>query len=292
MAKKKGLVKAGSTALSTFVEELRKEALDVGSREVLTAPRISFEGGAISIAGTDVPINRDRSRYEIPVIIADFTNEKSFYLRPYSKDDPQTPACWAFGDEEKHLTPLKINPGGANGFPEKDSVVGKLQSQSCAVCPHNVFGTADQGDGKRCKDVRRLLCLPANLKVEQVPKAEALIASIPATSLNNWKKYVKGLKAAGLPVTGIRTLMYVEKYKSAYVIQFEPCGPDFNPVTDLSESVIEERMYRALKARKDGLREALFSPYPIINEGEAKPKVKKPSKTDKAKASKRAKKVS
>jgi hypothetical protein len=229
-----------------------------------------------------VPINATRKRYELPVIITDFTNEKAFYEYEYKEGEGQTPVCYAFGDDEKALTPLKING-------QKDNTVPLKQNDVCATCRHNVFGTAERGEGKRCKDVRRLMVVAASVTDKQMMKTEALLAAIPPTSLTNWKKYLKGLKELGLTPWGVRTILYTEKWKATFQVKFEPCGPDYEPVDNIEDALVSEEIYNAIKAKQPNIREQMFQPYPVVAAAERK---KKPTKAEKAKASKRAAKVS
>jgi hypothetical protein len=272
----------GTTAITNWREQMRKDAIDVAAREILVAPRVSFKGGAIAVNGQDVPINATRKRYELPVIITDFTNEKAFYEREYTEGEGQTPVCYAFGDDEAALTPLKING-------VKDNTVPLKQNDACATCRHNAFGTSERGDGKRCKDVRRLMVVAASVKATQVPKTEALLASIPPTSLKNWKKYLKGLKELGFTPWGVRTILYTEKWKATFQVKFEPCGADYEPVDNIEDAAVDEDLYKALQAKQSNIREQMFGPYPVISANEAP---KKKTKAEKAKASKRAAKVS
>jgi hypothetical protein len=281
--KKDALEKRGTTALTNWQERMRQQAIDVAAREVLTAPRISIKGGSLTVNGQDVPLNKNRGRYELPVIITEFTNEKAYFDTPYVEGEARTPVCYAFHNDEKLLTPLKING-------EKDNLPPKKQADSCAICPHNAMGTAEQGDGKACRDHRRLMVLAASVTAGQVPKSEALLLSVPPTSLKNWKKYLKGLRDLGFTPWGVRTLifLYKEKGKAYYNIGFEPCGSDFEPVESIQDAMVTEDLYIAIEAKQPAIRDQMFAPYPVITGDDEKPKK---AKGDKAKDKKRAAKV-
>ena len=78
---------------------------------------------------------------------------------------------------------------GSTDAPECSSLDGKTpnagdnrQSEKCATCPHNVFGS--KGAGKACSDYKRLVVLPlVNGKAVSTP----CILDVPATSLKTPK---------------------------------------------------------------------------------------------------------
>lgn len=239
--KKDALAKRGDTLPANWKEEMAAEARQVAAREVLLAPRISLKNGVIRIG--------DQKLDELNVIVADFTCEKTFHEKGYVEGENTTPVCFAFGDVEADLKP---HPTSA-----------KPQAENCATCPHNRFGTADQGKGKACRDHRRLMVLPGDVKPDDVPTAESLMLSIPPTSIKGWATYIKGLKELGRTPWSVITNMVTGPLKSAFGVFFK-----------LADEV-DGRVYMAIKKRQPALREQLIAPYPPPSEESEKPKAAK-----------------
>lgn len=227
--------------------DMAAEAKDVSAKEVSYAPRISFKGGRLSVAGTPVKDN------VLEVVVVDAGFSKAYYTEAFDADHPTTPKCYAFGRDEGTLKPHPQAP--------------EPQSGTCAVCPHNKFGTADQGKGKACKDERRLMVIPGDTKAQEVQKAEVVMAIVPPTSLKNWGNYVKALSAMGRTPWSVVTKLSVEPLKSYFQILFEPV------------SKLDGIIYAAVKAKQPVVEGQMFAPYPTLEEGEEEqPKKAKRSK--------------
>jgi hypothetical protein len=104
---------------------------------------ISIKSGVMSFNGSPVPGNA------LDVVVVDSVLENQLYLGKYNPDVVQVPDCFAFGRNEKDMVP------------HKDSA--NPQADSCAECPHNEWGSADTGKGKKCGNVRRLALIPADV---------------------------------------------------------------------------------------------------------------------------------
>ena len=71
-------------------------------------------------------------------------------------------------------------------------------SPKCISCPMNQFGSAKEGRGKACKNMRRLVIL---LDGEQFP----IRLTLPPTSLKPYDEYVCRLRTKGLPPNAVMT---------------------------------------------------------------------------------------
>jgi len=80
----------------------------------------------------------------LDIVIVDFISANTFYEGAYNKDDIVPPTCFALGTNPTQLVPSDNSP--------------VKQSDTCASCPMNQFGSA--GAGKACKNGRRLAVLP------------------------------------------------------------------------------------------------------------------------------------
>jgi hypothetical protein len=233
--------KAAPGKLASWQQEAAQEAKDVAAREQINGQRISFKGGQISIGGEPVGD-------KLPVIITDFCCGKAFYEEGFQEGVAQTPGCYAFGYDEKTLAPHPQSPS--------------KQAETCAACPHNKMGSAEQGKGKRCKDERRLAVISST--ADDAEKTDVFTASISPTSIRNWANYVKYLREQGMVPWSTFTEISLHAIK----------GKAYKEIRFTNLDGMTEEMYRAIKVRQEGgsIKEQLMAPYPNIEVVEPKPR--------------------
>ncbi|MFZ5831263.1 MAG: hypothetical protein ACOY3P_14320 [Planctomycetota bacterium] len=83
----------------------------------------------------------------------------------------------------------------------------------CEVCPMNQYGSAHNGVGKACKEVRLLFLLRSG---QVLPN----LISVPPGSLKNAKKYLLGLATAGIPYHGAVTRLSLDKASNAQGVSY------------------------------------------------------------------------
>lgn len=114
---------------------------------------------------------------------------KIYYPGAYTEGDQDAPDCFS-------VDGVRPDPGAA-----------KPQSPTCAVCPHNVWGSkvTEQGNKtKACSDNRRLAIVPyPDLRNESF--GGPLLLRIPPASLQELKTYEQGLMELGLPYQAVIT---------------------------------------------------------------------------------------
>lgn len=247
--------KRGSTAVTDWKKQMEEQANAATDMEKGAAlgRAFSFKGGKMMFDGQPVQGNR------AIVVIADAIIEKGFYDGAYDPDNPEPPACYAFGYDPDEIAPN-----------EED--VADLQCESCELCELNKFGSADTGKGKACKDVRRLMLIPAgkytkgdDIELYDDPdhfaRAEMATAKIPPTSLNAYASFVR--QVAGTmkrPPHGIFAEMICEPDdRTQFKVFFEPIDmvPD-----DLMPAVME---------RHEEAKRLIAQPYTYPSEEEKKP---------------------
>lgn len=172
-------------------EQLRAQAAAMADR---TTP----PGGNKILAGNDKMFKLpDGSKVpELEAVIVDFVTVHSFYERPYDPKNILPPGCFAVGLNPKDLTPVQESPN--------------LQAETCQVCPMNEFGSA--GEGKACKNSRRLALLPLNEAGDDVdPEAEILILDVSPTALKGFDAYVQGVsRTFQMPPVGVITTITLD----------------------------------------------------------------------------------
>lgn len=167
-----------STAVTNWEEKLSQMAKTSVEQEasVSTGAFINTRGGQLS--HNDQPIADNR----LECIVVDAIIENCYYEDDFDPDNPMPPVCYAFGRDDAEMVP---HPEAPN-----------KQSETCATCPMNEFGTAPRGKGKACKNIRRLALIPAKpLEEEAIEKGEVAFLKVPVTSVRGWAAYVRTLEA-------------------------------------------------------------------------------------------------
>jgi len=248
----KELEPAKSRAVGDIQKQLQEQAEQAANME-RGAPMgrsFSFKGGQMVFDGAPVKDN------EVVVIIAGAVIEKSFYDNNYDPDNPEPPVCYAFDTDPDNLAPIPDD-------------VADLQCDTCAECPWNKFGSADRGNGKACKDVRRLALLPAGTiqrngdidlveDAKELAKAEFGFAKLPPTSLTPYATFVRQVaNTMKMPPHGVYAIMKCNPdTKNQFVISWE--------VID----VVDPKLLPTIMQRHDDAMEALVQPYTYPSEEE------------------------
>jgi hypothetical protein len=226
--------KKPGTALVKWEEELEGYATETAKGiSVSEGKFISFKGGRMSFAGADIPDD------EFNGVIIGWTHHNAYYdpdIR-YDADNPQTPICYAFGQDEEEMQPHEDS---------KDK-----QCDSCAECPFSKFESAKTGRGKACKNTFRLAII-AESDLDDIDSAEVVYLSVPPTSLKNFANYLaKDLKNLKRPHWFVKTLISrVPDDTSQFRVTFKHV-----------ESIEDGELYEPLKALWKKTMEGIDFPY-------------------------------
>lgn len=230
-----------TTDIANYDEELAALA---GKAAGLTASGgggkfFSTRAGQLSYDDAALPGN------QMCVIVLGHCLENVYYAESFDADNRTPPACFAFfkGDPEAKDDMAPVPK-------DLDDPVFDKQSDNCAECPQNEWGSAEKGRGKACGNRRRLALIPAGsykpvgrgggfeLEVfkdedflDHIAKAEVAYLKVPVTSGKLWDGYVKQLNdQMRKPPFAVLTRVYLEPdSKSQFKIQFElleECGPE------------------------------------------------------------------
>lgn len=142
------------------------------------------------LPGADNPDEPDFSK-EIEGVIVDHYPVNAYFEEEYS-GQAQPPSCSSMDGK------LGIGcPGGA-----------------CANCPLNKYGSADDGKGKKCKNLRRIYILRSG---EILP----LLVTLPPTSIRNFSDYIsKRIVTKGMKACDVVTKMTLTVEKSSSGIKY------------------------------------------------------------------------
>jgi hypothetical protein len=223
--------------------ELAEKATAARANESSGTLRIEHKSATLYIDGNKVKENK------LKIIVLAYNFSKSYFSEAYDGSGG-TPDCYAYGTAQE---------GEATMVPHEKS--RDKQHDQCKGCPHNRFGTALQGNGKRCNDTRKLLCIVEVNDPESIKKSEVRMLSVPKGSLKNWGAYldsIKDLSVTGSP-SAVVTELSADPSEKAYVLTFKP-------IAKLSR---DQAM--AVIARGQQEEPKLFQPWPEIQKDEPTP---------------------
>lgn len=257
------MAKKTESGIVRWDEELAKEATAAAAMESNTGGGkfLSVKGGVLSWNDSPMPGNK------MAVIVLDHIFENVMYTAEYDPENPASPDCFAFGRDETTLEPHKVVVDA-----------GTAQEGPCKDCPMNVFGSADKGRGKACRNTRRLGLIPAGsfgpgdkfkliTETEYYEKSEMGFFKLPVTSVKGFAGYVKQVAAAlKRPPHGIITrLSVVPDAETQFKVTFEPMQN------------VPDSLMGAVMKRREETKSTIDFPYSpqVAEEPKAKTKVAK-----------------
>lgn len=126
-------------------------------------------------------------------VVLDHRNFNRYYTKPYDPQNPTPPDCFAIAKDFDSMSPY--NHEGV-----KDP-----QSNDCASCPMNQFGSGPTGKGKACRNMVRLALARPDASANDDP----MTLEVPPSALKHWNKHVNHLQTAGmLPVQVITEISF------------------------------------------------------------------------------------
>lgn len=177
--------KASSTAIVNIQEALKAQAAAMANR---TSPAT---GNSIRVTQDKMFALPDGTKDAGPIdlVIVDFVSRNEFYEGAYDPNNIAPPVCFAIGDEPRSLAPSPNSPAP--------------QSDTCANCNMNVFGSA--GNGKACKNTRVLAVLPP----ESDADTPLWQLKLSPTALKSFDGYVNNLARGGMvPVQMVTSVSF------------------------------------------------------------------------------------
>lgn len=199
---------------------------------------ISFRGGAPSLGGVNLP-------NPLPLVLLAYGYERTYYSKAYQPDVLSSPDCYSFDGETPH---------------EKANVP---QSDRCATCRFNEFGSAQNGKGKGCKEGARFAAIHADAleSPEKIAAATIVQGRLSVLNSKGFRQYVGFFEEAEQPVWASVTQMSVTPdSKSQYAVHFS------NVVADLDDTDLD-----AIAARVDEAEKLLTQAYPDLEESPKAP---------------------
>lgn len=163
---------SGSTDIALIDSQLSQDAAALRSQ--IGAPsgnkiKIEPKGAFVLPEGTELGD-------EIQVVVVDFMNRNMYYSVPYTPNEVVPPDCYAFGRTIADLAPESDSPD--------------RQSDNCAKCPMNAFGSARIGNGKACANrywVAVLVIDPDNPDAHNEPDAPIYLLDLSPTNRRSFE---------------------------------------------------------------------------------------------------------
>jgi len=161
-----------------------------GERSVLTK----------TVDGEEIPV----PSIDVVIIKANKGTSKVFYMKGYQEGaENQKPDCFS------------------NNGTHPDASVEKPQAKSCAVCPHNQWGSKvgdNGGKGKSCSDSVRLAVAQPDLL------NDPYLLRVPPASIKPLGEYGKALAKRGVPYTAVVTKLGFEMDSPTPKLTFRATG--------------------------------------------------------------------
>jgi len=197
-----------------------------------TGSYISFKNATLKVDGQTVPNNTA----DVRVLAA--IGERSWYPEAFDADVAQVPACYALDSDEYH--PDSTDP----------------QSETCAECKWNKWGTAvnsrgEPAKGKACREGARVIVVPANVPLKSAPM---YTAKIPVTSLSTITAFTSRCQQAQkLSGEFVTTLSVTEDKKSFFKVHLT------------MKEITNDMDMELLLNRQDAAYQLAMTPYPVLD---------------------------
>lgn len=191
-----------SETLPVSIEEKIKQELQEQSGQLGALPsnKIQLKGKNFTLPdGQSSPGPMD-------AVILDFIWFMVHYPGVYNANNPQQPNCFAIGRDKPETGLLRPH----------DSVATP-QYSDCKECPKNAWKSAPTGNGKACKNQRRLILVPPKFTEE----SEVMTMYVSPGGLKNFDSYVSRLKNEHgiLPVQAVTKISF-DTNQSYPLLQF------------------------------------------------------------------------
>lgn len=226
--------KSPGTEIVDWEKQMEEQARMATEAEKLSSGGRFFSTKAGVLAFDDTPMPGN----QMAVIILDGIHENLYYGSSYDPDNRAPPKCFAFSREEDG-TSIDEEDMAPHEIVDKETDTFERQSDTCAECPMNQWGSAEKGRGKACGNRRRLALIPAGSYVslgkgkgyelelfeddEVLAKADLAFLKLPVMSAKNYSRFVHSIKDEfRRPPHGVVARIWLEPdAKSQFKIEFE-----------------------------------------------------------------------
>jgi hypothetical protein len=161
----------------------------------------------IGLKNKEFTLPNGQSGPTIEVVVLDFAWFMVNYPGVYNSNNPQQPNCFAVGRDNPSSGLLKPHESAAD--PQHDN---------CEECPKNQWKSAASGNGKACKNQRRLVVLAPDATEDSEP----MTVYVSPGGLKHFDAYVSRLAAEhGVLPVQVVTEMSFDKNQTYPLLQFK-----------------------------------------------------------------------
>jgi hypothetical protein len=195
----KDLVAETEQLMQQFADQLSTNQTNISN--LVDEARVSFTKGRFLIPGRPEPVD------DFNVVILDAKINRAYFEGAYDANNITPPICHATSNT------------GEDVRPDADSE--SPQSEDCASCKWNKFGTAHAGKGKACSEHYELLCAsPDDIN-------NTIIYRVPPASIKKFKDLIASTGAAPIQSLVVNISQGDSEYHSpVFTIQGQ-CSVDF-----------------------------------------------------------------
>ena len=151
-------------------------------------PRISIKGSRFRIVEGKTETVLDQVKLNVVIVGANPRLSKTYYAKQWDpNDEPTGPDCFSLDG---------IGP---------DASVQDAESDLCASCPKNAWGSKISGNGqqiKACSDQKRLAIVAA-----EDPEGPVYLLQVTPAALKGLNQYQKELSVRGIPPEVVKTVL-------------------------------------------------------------------------------------
>lgn len=160
--------------------------------------KLSFKGGVISLAG-------NRLDNPLPIVILAYGYERTYYSTAYQPDVFTTPDCYSLDG---------VAPAANATVP---------QSDRCATCRLNEYGSAPNGKGKGCKEGAVFAAIHADAleSPEKIMSAQIVTGAPSVLNSKGFRSYMDALLPNGPSWSVITMLTNEPDSRSQYALSFQ-----------------------------------------------------------------------
>ena len=174
-----------------------------------------------------------RPELEVVIVRAAPVISKVYYQEGFVEGSSAPPDCWS-----------------VNGL-VPDAAAPKKQSNTCAGCPQNAWGSriSDAGKaGKACSDNKRLAIVPAD-DIRNESLGGPMMLRVPPASLQDMAQFGKMMEAKGFPYYSFVTRLRFDPNEAYPKFVFEPVRPltddEAKLVIEMRDNPITQRILEA-----------------------------------------------
>lgn len=174
---------------------------------ISSVPRISLKGKQFRFVENGETIHKEHDKIHVVIlgVQPEHGMAKTYYEGQYEPGDSSPPDCSSFDG---------VRP---------DSWVNSPQSDTCAICPNNKWGSAKAMSGKKakaCRDSKRLMVVNA----KNIDKGTIYIFNVTVSSLKALSEFGKSLAKQGIPLEAVITTIIMDEDSDFPKVDFQAAG--------------------------------------------------------------------